>query len=118
MLTFPSVDAIMIVFPEEEGPNSLERSTLMVRKVPSTLISTFFMESPLLPCLLGLDYNGFRAASQGHRLSPLLLVWATMDAIVGEDFPEEILSWACELGKELGRFWKEKVVIPEAEEIR
>src|SRR6476620_6355485 len=43
IVTFPSVDAMMIVFPEEEGPNSFERSTLIVSMVPSTVISTFFM---------------------------------------------------------------------------
>ena len=43
MVTFPSVEAMMIVFPEADGPNSLDRSTLMVNKVPSTVISTFFM---------------------------------------------------------------------------
>ncbi|CUQ68291.1 protein of unknown function [Candidatus Nitrospira inopinata] len=41
--TLPSVEAMMIVLPEAEGPNSLERSTLIVRMVPSTVISTFFM---------------------------------------------------------------------------
>lgn len=46
MVTFPSVEAIMIVFPEADGPNSLARSTLIVSKVPSTVISTFFMMSP------------------------------------------------------------------------
>jgi len=45
-------------------------------------------------------------------------VWATMGTIVGEDFPEETLRQARELGKKLVRFWKGKVVIPEAEEIR
>jgi hypothetical protein len=43
IVTLPSVDAMMIVFPEDEGPNSFERSTLIVNKVPSTVISTFFM---------------------------------------------------------------------------
>jgi hypothetical protein len=43
MVTFPSVEAMMIVFPEAEGPNSLDRSTLIVNVVPSTVISTFFM---------------------------------------------------------------------------
>lgn len=39
----PSVEAMMMVLPEDDGPNSLVRSTLMVRMLPSTLISTFFM---------------------------------------------------------------------------
>jgi len=43
MTTLPSVEAIMIVFPEEEGPNSFDRSTLIVRVFPSTVISTFFI---------------------------------------------------------------------------
>jgi hypothetical protein len=43
MVTFPSVEAMMIVFPEAEGPNSLDRSILIVNVVPSTVISTFFM---------------------------------------------------------------------------
>jgi len=46
MVTFPSVEAMMIVFPVEEGPNSFERSTLIVNIDPSTLISTFFMIAP------------------------------------------------------------------------
>jgi len=33
----------MIVFPEAEGPNSLDRFTVIVNVVPSTVISTFFM---------------------------------------------------------------------------
>src|SRR6476646_8090743 len=42
IVTFPSVEAMMIVFPDAEGPNSLLRSTLIVSMVPSTVISTFF----------------------------------------------------------------------------
>jgi hypothetical protein len=49
MLTFPSVEAMMIVFPEEDGPNSLERSILIVRIFPSTVISTFFIVPSPLP---------------------------------------------------------------------
>jgi multimeric flavodoxin WrbA len=49
---------------------------------------------------------------------PVGSVWATMGTIVGEDFPEEILRLAHALGKNLVRSWKEKAVIPEAEEIR
>ena len=49
MLTLPSLEAMMIVFPEEDGPNSLERSTLMVRMVPSTFMSIFFTVTPPLP---------------------------------------------------------------------
>ena len=41
-VTFPSVEAMMIVLPVEEGPNSFERSTLIVNTDPSMLISTFF----------------------------------------------------------------------------
>jgi hypothetical protein len=43
MVTFPSVEAMMIVLPVEEGPNSFERSTLIVNTDPSMLISMFFM---------------------------------------------------------------------------
>jgi hypothetical protein len=43
MVTFPSVEAMMIVFPDADGPNSFERSTLIVSIVPSTVISTFFI---------------------------------------------------------------------------
>ena len=39
----PSVEAIMIVLPEDEGPKLLLRSILTVRMVPSTFNSTFFM---------------------------------------------------------------------------
>ena len=45
-VTFPSVEAMMIVLPVEEGPNSFERSTLIVNIDPSMLISTFFMIAP------------------------------------------------------------------------
>jgi hypothetical protein len=58
----------MIVFPEVDGPNSLERSTLTVRTVPSTLISTFFtVPRPFLP-FFGLDYNGISGVRQGRGL--------------------------------------------------
>ena len=40
--TLPSVLAMMIVLPEAEGPNSLLRSTLIVRMFPSTFLSAFF----------------------------------------------------------------------------
>lgn len=46
MVTFPSVEAMMIVLPVEEGPNSFERSTLIVNTDPSMLISMFFMIAP------------------------------------------------------------------------
>jgi len=49
---------------------------------------------------------------------PVGAVWATMGTIVGEDFPEDILTQARDLGKKLMRSWMEKAVIPEAEEIR
>ena len=42
-LMFPSVEAMMMVFPDDDGPNSFARSTLMVRMLPSTDISTFFI---------------------------------------------------------------------------
>jgi len=43
MATFPSVDAMIMVFPYDDGPNSFVRSTIMVRMLPSTFISAFFM---------------------------------------------------------------------------
>ena len=49
---------------------------------------------------------------------PVGSVWATMGTIVGEDFPEEILRKARGLGKKLVKSWKQKAVIPEAEEVR
>jgi hypothetical protein len=59
---------MMIVLPEEDGPNSLERSTLIVRIFPSTVISTFFMvPSPLLP-FFGPEYNGIGGVRQGRGL--------------------------------------------------
>ena len=36
----------MVVLPEEDGPNSFDRSTRMMRMLPSTFISTFFMRAP------------------------------------------------------------------------
>src|SRR6266508_908841 len=45
MDTFPSVDAMMVVLPEEDGPNSFDKSTRMMRMFPSTFISTFFMRA-------------------------------------------------------------------------
>src|SRR6476660_8645532 len=44
---------MMMVFPDAEGPNSLERSTLIVSVVPSTVISTFFMMVSSPPVRLG-----------------------------------------------------------------
>jgi multimeric flavodoxin WrbA len=49
---------------------------------------------------------------------PVGSAWATMGALVGEVFPEEILRQARELGKKLVRSWKEKAVLPEVEEVR
>jgi hypothetical protein len=68
MLTFPSVEAMMIVFPEEDGPNSLERSTLIVRIFPSTVISTFFMVPSPLSSFFGPEYNGIGGVGQGRGL--------------------------------------------------
>src|SRR4030095_6530283 len=53
IVTFPSVEAMMMVFPDAEGPNSFERSTLIVSVVPSTVISTFFMMVSSPPVRLG-----------------------------------------------------------------
>jgi len=39
----PSVDATMMVLPDADGPNSFDRSTLIVRMFPATVISTFFI---------------------------------------------------------------------------
>jgi len=39
----PSVDAMMMVLPDADGPNSFDRSTLIVRMFPATVISTFFI---------------------------------------------------------------------------
>ena len=51
-------------------------------------------------------------------VTPVGSVWATMGAIAGDDFPEEILRQARDLGKKLVRSWKEKTAVPEAEEER
>jgi multimeric flavodoxin WrbA len=48
----------------------------------------------------------------------MISVWAAMGTILGEDSSEEILRQAHELGKNLVRSWKEKALIPEAEEIK
>src|SRR5450756_3172473 len=34
---------MIMVLPDEDGPNSFARSTLMIRVLPSTVISMFFM---------------------------------------------------------------------------
>jgi len=39
----PSVEAIVSDFPDFDSPNSFDRSTVMVRVVPVTTISIFFM---------------------------------------------------------------------------
>src|SRR5437667_193370 len=41
--TLPSVEAMMMVLPEEDGTNSFDKSTLIVRMFPSTVICTFFI---------------------------------------------------------------------------
>ena len=52
----------MMVFPEADGPNVFERSTLIVRMLPSTVISTFFMmSSPIFP------FGGGRRVEQVAR---------------------------------------------------
>jgi multimeric flavodoxin WrbA len=51
-------------------------------------------------------------------VTPVGAVWATMGTLAGDDFPEEILKQARELGKKLVRSWKEKAVLPEVEEVR
>ena len=61
--TFPSVLAMMIVLPEDEGPNSLLRSTLIVRMFPSTVMSTFFKPSSFGLCFAFLN-KGRRTVSQ------------------------------------------------------
>jgi hypothetical protein len=38
------VAAMMIVLPEDDGPNYWDRSTLIVRMLPSTFMSTFFTQ--------------------------------------------------------------------------
>ena len=59
---------MMIVFPEEDGPNSLERSTLTVRTFPSTLISTFFTVKPPFWLVFGPKHNGIIGVGQGRGL--------------------------------------------------
>lgn len=56
MATFPSVDAMIMVLPVEDGPNSFDKSTRIVSIVPSTLISTFFM----------MKYVSFRLSSRNR----------------------------------------------------
>src|SRR3989337_3207189 len=72
IVTFPSVDATMMFFPDEEGPNSFDKSILMVSMFPSTENSTFFIyETSLsikniqsfhhqtqLPCYYGTELPG------------------------------------------------------------
>ncbi|MCU0596998.1 MAG: hypothetical protein MUC98_16265 [Desulfobacterota bacterium] len=51
-------------------------------------------------------------------LAPVGSVWATRGAIAGEDFREEIMGQARDLGKMLVWSWKQMAVLPEVEEIR
>lgn len=39
----PSVEAMRMVFPDADGTNSFERSTVMVSLCPSTVICTFYV---------------------------------------------------------------------------
>ena len=59
ILAFPSIEVMIIVLPEEDGPNSLERSPPMIRTSPQTVISTIFIVvSPnVAPSLSG---SGFK----------------------------------------------------------
>src|SRR5207249_12158713 len=41
--TLPSVEAMMMVLPEEDGTTSFDKSTLIVRMFPSPVICTFFI---------------------------------------------------------------------------
>jgi multimeric flavodoxin WrbA len=51
-------------------------------------------------------------------VTPVGSVWATMGAISGEGFPETMIEQARDLGKRLVTSWKEKIPVPEAEEVR
>src|SRR6476646_11774914 len=62
IVTFPSVEAMMMVFPDAEGPNSFERSTLIVSVVPSTVMSTFFMMVSSPPVRLGAPPTSHKSA--------------------------------------------------------
>jgi len=54
----------MIVFPDADGPNSFERSTLMVRTFPSTVINHSSYEQP--PQLGERAVGGSLGAIRGH----------------------------------------------------
>src|ERR1700687_5991473 len=65
---------MMIVFPDDDGPNSLVRSTVIVRMFPATAICTFFMSlSPwakLGRSLLDLDAGSLNAVEDAVELVP------------------------------------------------
>src|SRR5271157_5828905 len=65
--TFPSVLAMMIVLPEDDGPNSLPRSTLIVRMFPSTVMSTFFKLPPFRLCIASINKGRRTASPIGRR---------------------------------------------------
>lgn len=51
-------------------------------------------------------------------VTPVGSLWATMGSIAGEDFPEGLKEQARDLGKRLVTFWKERIQVPEVEEVR
>jgi hypothetical protein len=64
---------MIVVFPEAEGPNSLDKSTLIVNIVPSTIISTFFIAPPF-------HSTGFYTSRTSHSEKETLMPpasWAT-----------------------------------------
>src|SRR6266478_4388207 len=59
---------MMMVLPDEDGPNSFVKSTVMVRMSPATDISTFFIcSSPLVKARLRLVFAGTSSLRLGGK---------------------------------------------------
>lgn len=76
--TFPSVEAIVIDFPLFDSPNSLSRSTRMVRVFPSIVMSTFFIWFSVSALQADMRFDAARAGVvpvTNAKIAALLLPW-------------------------------------------
>ena len=85
--TFPSVLAMMIVLPEDDGPNSLLRSTLIVRMFPSTVMSTFFKLPPFCLCIASTK----KRPANGIPNRSALLKSGLLFVVNGSDAPRQFV---------------------------
>src|SRR5919201_982027 len=84
--TLPSVDAMIVVLPDADGPTSFDKSTRMVRMLPSTFISTFFMQVSPDP-IVGAASVGRRARAVNQTIPR-----AAVRGLIPHDRPAKLSS--------------------------